>query len=94
VVAADEGGEGKANGDSSGDSQGGHRQNSIDGGIDGDRQGNEPDGNSRPIRRQRLGGGGKPGVLMSDVVCFLNGFGLLHQENPYWVYVRSPYHFQ
>jgi hypothetical protein len=34
VVAADEGDEGKANGDSSGDSQGGDRQNSIDGGID------------------------------------------------------------
>jgi hypothetical protein len=62
VVAADEGeeDEGATNGDSGGDSQGGDRQNRID----GDRQGDEPDRNSRPIRRQRLGGGGKPGILM------------------------------
>jgi hypothetical protein len=32
-------------------------------GQDGDRQGGESEGNSRPIRRQRLGGGGKPGIL-------------------------------
>jgi hypothetical protein len=64
VVAADEGDEGEANGDSGGDSQGGDRQNRMD----GDRQRDGPDGNSRPIRRQRctqrLGGGGKPGILM------------------------------
>jgi hypothetical protein len=60
VVAADEEDEGEAKGDSGGDSQGGNRQNSMD----GDRQGDESDGSDRPITRQRLGGGGKPGVLM------------------------------
>jgi hypothetical protein len=32
-------------------------------GIDSDRQGGESDGNSRATSRQRLGGGGKAGVL-------------------------------
>jgi hypothetical protein len=32
-------------------------------GQDGDRQGGESEGNSRATSRQRLGGGGKAGVL-------------------------------
>jgi hypothetical protein len=63
MVTEDEGDEG-ANGSSSGDRQGGDRQNRVgEDGQDGDRQGDESEGNSRATRRQRLGGGGKAGVL-------------------------------
>ena len=64
VVTEDEGDEEGANGSSGGDSQGGDRQNRVgEDGQDGNRQGGELEGNSRPIGRQRLGGGGKPGTL-------------------------------
>ena len=63
VVTEDEGDEEGANDSSGGDSQGGDRQNRVG----QDRQGDETDGNSRPIRRQRLGGGGKPETRNSDV---------------------------
>jgi hypothetical protein len=63
VVTEDEGDE-EANGSSSGDSQGGDRQNRVgEDRQDGDRQGDESERNSRATRRQRLGGGGKPGIL-------------------------------
>jgi hypothetical protein len=64
VVTEDEGDE-EANGSSSsGDSQGGDRQNRVgEDRQDGDRQGGDSEGNSRATRRQRLGGGGKPGIL-------------------------------
>ena len=55
VVTEDEGDEEGANDSSGGDSQGGDRQNRVgEDGQDGDRQGGESEGNSRPIRRQRL----------------------------------------
>jgi hypothetical protein len=44
--------------------QGGDRQNRVGKDRqDGDRQDDESEGNSRATRRQRLGGGGKAGVL-------------------------------
>jgi hypothetical protein len=54
-----------ANGSSSGDRQGGDRQNLEWAKIeqDADRQDDELEGNSRATRRQRLGGGGKAGIL-------------------------------
>jgi hypothetical protein len=62
VVTEDEGDE-EAN-SSSGDRQGGDRQHRVGGDRqDGDRQDGESEGNSRATRRQRLGGGGKAGVL-------------------------------
>jgi hypothetical protein len=63
MVIEDESDEG-ASGSSSGDRQGGDRQNGMGvEGQDGDRQGGESEGNSRATSRQRLGGGGKAGVL-------------------------------
>jgi hypothetical protein len=64
VVTEDEGDEEGANDSSGGDRQGGDRQNRVS--VGQDRQRDETDGNSRPIRRQGLGGGGndvgKPGI--------------------------------
>jgi hypothetical protein len=54
VATEDEGDEEGTNGSSDGDSQDGDRQNRVG----QDRQGGETDGNSRPVTRQRLGGGG------------------------------------
>ena len=63
MVAEDEGDE-RTSGSSSGDRQGGDRQSGMGvEGQDGDRQGGESEGNSRATSRQRLGGGGKAGVL-------------------------------
>ena len=63
VIEDDEGDEGTS-GSSSSDRQGGDRQNGMGvEGQDGDRQGGESEGNSRATSRQRLGGGGKAGVL-------------------------------
>ena len=46
------------------DSGSGDRQSGIDlDRQDGDRQGGDSEGNSRATSRQRLGGGGKAGVL-------------------------------
>ena len=65
MVFENEGDEGTSD-SSSGDRQGGDRQDGMGMGVEGqdrDRQGGESDGNSRATSRQRLGGGGKAGVL-------------------------------
>jgi hypothetical protein len=64
IVTEDEGDEGANGSSSSGDRPGGDRQNRVsEDRQDRDRQGDESEGNSRATRRQRLGGGGKAGVL-------------------------------
>ena len=63
VATEDEDDEG-AIGSDSGNRQGSDRHNRVgEDRQDGDTQGGESEGNSRATRRQRLGGGGKAGVL-------------------------------
>jgi hypothetical protein len=63
-MATEDEGDEEANNSSGGDRQGGDRQHRVGGDRqDGDRQGDDSEGNSRATRRQRLGGGGKAGVL-------------------------------
>jgi hypothetical protein len=63
-MATEDEGDEEANNSSGGDKQGGDRQHRVGGDRqDGDRQDGESEGNSIATRTQRLGSGGKAGVL-------------------------------